>query len=224
MRLLLLLLLSASALADSQNQQDGSLNTNNVDSTVNSNNTTEDKSVSNVYNGAGSSSEMPVGSAIAPSYMSSGVDTCLKGSSGSLQTLSYAFAKGGYKEDENCNRRRDAKLLSDLGMKVAAVARMCESEEVWLSMFKSGTPCPLLSNGKLVVGKRALLMMKMNPELYIPMYGKVRMTRPYVRDPEPNYTRTQEWFNEVLNIGVKEDVEESSDDLSVSDRFRRTGE
>ena len=59
-------------------------------------------------------------------------------------------------------------------------------------------------------------MMKMNPELYIPMYGKVATTRPYVRDPEPNYKDTQEWFNEVLNIGVKEDVEESSDDLSVT--------
>ena len=135
------MLLSASALADSQNQQDGSLNTNNVDSTVNSNNTTEDKSVSNVYNGAGSSSEMPVGSAIAPSYMSSGVDTCLEKDRQEADAV-LCICQGGYKEDETVTAEGTPSFLSDLGMKVAAVARMCESEEVWLSMFKSGTLAP----------------------------------------------------------------------------------
>tara|TARA_R110000737_G_scaffold18800_1_gene36856 strand:+ start:331 stop:624 length:294 start_codon:yes stop_codon:yes gene_type:complete len=52
---------------DSQNTQDGSLNTNTVGSVVSSNNNSKDESVSNTYNGAGSSSSMPVGSAIAPS-------------------------------------------------------------------------------------------------------------------------------------------------------------
>ena len=37
------------------------------------------------------------------------------------------------------------KVLSDLGMKVAAIARMCEDVHVWRSMFVSGTPCPILS-------------------------------------------------------------------------------
>ena len=46
---------------DSDNTQEGSLNTNTVDSTVSSYNQTEDRSISNTYNGAGSSSEMPVG-------------------------------------------------------------------------------------------------------------------------------------------------------------------
>ena len=136
------------------NQQDGSLNTyNGDDSNVNSNNSTEDKSVSNTYNGAGSSSEMPVGSAISPSYMSNGMDTCLKGTGGSLQTVGVGFSSGGYNIDPECNRRRDAKVLSDLNMKVAAVARMCQSVDVWKAMFISGTPCPILSNGRLIVGK-----------------------------------------------------------------------
>ena len=113
------------------NQQDGSLNTYNGDgSNVNSNNNTQDDSVSNTYNGAGSSSEIPVGSAITPSYMSNGVETCLKGIGSSVQTVVVGWSKGKYKIDEECNRRRDAKVLSDLGMKVAAVARMCESVEV----------------------------------------------------------------------------------------------
>jgi len=199
------MMLSWVTLAD--NAQEGSLNTyHGEDSTTNSNNNTQDDSVSNTYNGAGSSSEIPVGSAISPSYMSSGMDTCLKGSGGSLQTVGVGFSSGTYEVDPNCDRRRDAKLLSDLGMKVAAVARMCEATEVWRSMFLSGTPCPLLLNGKLVVGKRAVLAMKRQPEVYIPDYNK----------------DTKEWYNIILNIG-EEDTDEEDTTTSIIAKFRTTG-
>lgn len=210
-RSILMVMLATSAVAsENNNSQDGSLNTNTVDSTVSSNNHTVDKSVSNTYNGAGSSSEIPVGSAIAPSYMSNGVETCLQGSGTSLQTGVVGITKGGYKLDEECNRRRDAKTLSDLGMKVAAIARMCEDQIVWRSMFLSGTPCPIQQQGRLVVGKRAFLLMKMNPTLYIPEYGKVG------RKP----TDTQLWYNSILGIGVEIDEEDTSDSESVSSKFR----
>ena len=209
-KLLVLLLASGLALADTS--QEGSLNTNNENSTVNSNNDT--KSETNNYNGAGSSSEIPPPSAISPSYMSNGVETCLQGSSGSLSTGVIGLSSGKYREDEHCNRRRDAKVLSDLGMKVAAVARMCESLEVWKSMFISGTPCPILTRGKLVVGKRAYLMMKTNPELYIPDYGKVKK--------KGKYTAQQVWYNSVLGIGEqKVEQEDSGDNLTISERFRK---
>lgn len=196
-------LFAFNVLAD--NAQDGSLNTYNGEgSTVSSNNNTQDDSVSNTYNGAGSSSEMPVGSAISPSYMSNGMDTCLKGSGGSLQTVGVGLSSGTYEVDPNCDRRRDSKLLSDLGMKVAAVARMCQSVDVWKSMFVSGTPCPILSNGKLVVGKRAFLVMKQNPETYIPDYNK----------------KTKDWYNTILKIGESVDDEEDDDITSISARFR----
>ena len=130
---------------DSDNTQDGSLNTNTVGSTVSSNNNSKDDSVTNTYNGAGSSGAMPVGSAIAPSYMSNGMETCLQGSGGSIQTGIIGITKGSYESDVDCNRRRDAKVLSDLGMKVAAIARMCEDVKVWRSLFISATPCPVLS-------------------------------------------------------------------------------
>jgi len=146
---------------------------------------------------------MPVGSAITPSYMSNGMDTCLKGTGGSLQTVGVGLSSGTYDVDPECNRRRDAKVLSDLNMKVAAVARMCQSVDVWKAMFISGTPCPILSNGKLIVGKRAFLIMKMNPETYIPDYGK----------------KTKEWYNTILKIGESVDDEEE-DISSISDRFR----
>ena len=198
-RLLIILLFVPVAWSD----QEGSLNTNNVDSTVNSNNQTSDTSTSNTYNGAGSSSEIPVGSAISPSYMSNGMDTCLKGEGGSLQTVGVGFSSGSYEIDPNCDRRRDSKLLSDLGMKVAAVARMCQSTEVWRSMFQSGTPCPILSSGKLVVGKRAFLVMKTQPELYI-----------------PDYKKNKDYYQTILKIGEASDEEDSSDTISISAKFR----
>ena len=187
-----------------ENAQEGSLNTyHGSNSTTNSNNSTKDDSVSNTYNGVGSSSEIPVGSAITPSYMSNGMDTCLKGTGGSLQTVGVGFSSGTYDVDPECNRRRDAKVLADLGMKVSAVARMCQSTDVWKAMFISGTPCPILSNGKLVVGKRAMLVMKRQPETYIPDYNK----------------KTKDWYNNVLNIGG-EDTDEEDTTISVSAKFR----
>ena len=179
-------------------EQDGSLNTNNQNSTVNSNNTTNSKT----YNGAGSSG-MPVYSAISPSYMSTGPETCFRGNSQGIQTATIGFSRGGYREDPECNRRRDAKVLSDLGMKVAAVARMCQNAEVWRAMFISGTPCPVLQGGKLVVGKRAYLALKSRPSLHI-----------------HDYSKKKDWYNDVLGIGVENESTEGSDTRSISERFR----
>ena len=202
-RILFLLFVSVSVLAN--NAQEGSLNTfHGNNSTTNSNNITTDTSTSNTYNGAGSSSEIPVGSAISPSYMSNGQDTCLKGEGGSLQTVGVGISSGAYEVDPNCDRRRDAKLLSDLGMKVAAVSRMCESLEVWKAMLMSGTPCPILQNSRLVAGKRAYLALKMQPEIYIPDYNK----------------KTKEWYDTILNIGETVNEEQAEDIISVSSKFR----
>nr|BAR35104.1 hypothetical protein [uncultured Mediterranean phage uvMED] len=201
MRLVALaLLVSSFAFA---NDQQGSLNTYNGDgSTTNSNNVTEDNSVNNSYSGAGASSQIPVGSAISPSYMSNGMDTCLKGSGGSLQTVGVGFSSGEFIEDVNCLRLKESKLLSDLNMKVAAISRLCDSVQVFRSMLLAGSPCPLIQNNRLVVGKRAFLALKSKPELYI-----------------PDYKDNAEWYNGILNIGeVTEDVQE--DYMSISDKFR----
>tara|TARA_R100000935_G_scaffold19500_1_gene37470 strand:- start:2243 stop:2971 length:729 start_codon:yes stop_codon:yes gene_type:complete len=212
---------------DSTNNQDGSLNTNTVGSTVSSNNNSKDESVSNTYNGAGSSSSMPVGSAIAPSYMSNGMETCLQGSGRSIQTGLIGYTDGSYEADVDCNRRRDAKLLSDLGMKVAAISRLCQdSVETFRAMMMSATPCPVIVSGKLVVGKRAFLLMKTQPNLYIPDYGKVAVRRTATwskKTPTPKYSDTQKWYNSILGIGSDDDEnEESSSDELVSVMFRRS--
>jgi hypothetical protein len=227
---LMLMLATGAAVSEStnsENNQDGSLNTNTVDSTVSSNNNSTDHSTSNTYNGAGSSSDMPVGSAIAPSYMSNGIETCLQGTGSSIQTGIVGYTTGNYKIDEYCNRRRNAKVLSDLGMKVAAIAVMCADEDVFRAMFVSGTPCPVIKGGRLVVGRRAFLLMKMQPDLYIPDYGEVKVYRnaTFSKKPPVNkYSDTQKWYNSILGIGAENETEEITDNgasESVSDKFRR---
>ena len=77
-------------------------------------------------------------------------------------------------------------------------------------MFLSGTPCPILQRGKLVVGKRAFLVMKTQPEIYIPDYGKVKRS----------LTDTQVWYNTILGIGENINEESTEDTISISDKFR----
>lgn len=197
---LILLVLSSSFTV--ANQQEGSLNTYNGDgSTTNSNNTTEDNSVSNSYSGAGASSQIPVGSAISPSYMSNGVETCLQGVGSSVQTVLLGWSSGKYKSDPDCNRRRDAITLNQLGMKVSAVSRLCESVKVFRSMLNSGTPCPILYGGKLVVGRKALMVLKSKPETYI-----------------PDYSDDKDYYDALLQIG--EVIQDEKDDVDIIVRFR----
>ena len=44
--------------------------------------------------------------------------------------------------EENCKRLKNAKVLYDMGMKVAAVSVMCQDENVFDAMMQAGTPCP----------------------------------------------------------------------------------
>mgnify|MGYP000002070131 FL=1 len=185
------------------NDQTGDLNTStvNTNSTVSSNN----PATTNNYNGAGAASKVtPPPSAIAPSYMSNGQDTCLAGRSAGVQVNVFGLSAGGYRQDEECNRRRDAKILKDLGMNIAAVALMCQKKTIWISMFDSGTPCPLSINGKLIVGRAAYMTMKRNPKKFI-----------------PDYKKRKKHYDTILNIGGEETNEEDTDSgLSISERFR----
>ena len=239
---LIFILLSGLIFADDENtngnnQTADNFGTNNNNSTVSSYN----EATTNNYSGAGSSpGSMPVGSAVAPSLMSSGMDSCLMSASNGLQLFTLGASTGKYYQDEECNRRRDAKVLKDLGMSVAAVARMCESQATFDAMFVSGTPCPILVNGKLVVGRAAYLAMKQNPEIYIMGYGQVRqqkkeigykctrnrITQRIIRcDIKPTYatevkySRKQIWYNTILGIGINNE-ETTGNNLTISEQFR----
>jgi hypothetical protein len=156
------------------------------------------------------------------------METCLQGSGRSIQTGLIGYTDGSYEKDVDCNRRRDSRLLSDLGMKVAAISRLCiGSVETFRAMMLSATPCPVSDRGRLVVGKRAFLLMKTKPDLYIPDYGDINITRRATWSkfaPTPKYTETQIWYNRILGIGDdnENNNEEDSSTDSVSDMFRRS--
>ena len=108
-----------------------------------SNSTTTNNSTSNVKSAPPSAS--------APSYNSMTQDVCAVGVSMGVQTFGIGISGGKHAIDENCERLKLAIILNDFGMKVAAVAILCQDERVFESMIQAGTPCPI--DGK--IGKDA---------------------------------------------------------------------
>jgi hypothetical protein len=88
----------------------------------------------------------------APSYNSMTQDVCAVGASAGLQTFGIGVSGGKHFIDKNCERLKLARILNDFGMKVAAVAMLCQDERVFESMIQAGTPCPI--DGK--IGAQAL--------------------------------------------------------------------
>jgi len=90
-------------------------------------------------------------SAAAPSYNAMTQDVCAVGISAGIQTFGIGVSGGKHVTDKNCERLKLARILNDFGMKVAAVAILCQDERVFESMIQAGTPCPI--DGK--IGKEA---------------------------------------------------------------------
>jgi hypothetical protein len=88
----------------------------------------------------------------APSYNSMTQDVCAVGASAGIQTFGLGVSGGKHFIDKNCERLKLARILNDFGMKVAAVAILCQDERVFESMIQAGTPCPI--DGK--IGKQAM--------------------------------------------------------------------
>ena len=90
----------------------------------------------------------------APSYNSMTQDVCAVGASVGVKTFGVGVSGGKHFIDKNCERLKLARILNDFGMKVAAVAILCQDERVFESMIQAGTPCPI--DGK--IGKDALVL------------------------------------------------------------------
>ena len=102
----------------------------------------------------------PPPSAIAPAVTSINNDLCVTGNSGAVQTQIFGLAIGTTTRDFNCERIKLAKNLFDMGMKVAAVATLCQDRRVFDAMMDAGTPCPV--NGK--IGTEAKEIWDANPQ------------------------------------------------------------
>jgi hypothetical protein len=108
----------------------------------------------------------PPPTAVAPAMMSGGnSDLCTTGTSAAVQTQIMGVASGGTVRDKNCERLKNAKVLYDMGMKVAAVATLCQDRRVFDAMWNAGTPCPY--EGK--IGEQAKVAWTQNPDK-IPAY------------------------------------------------------
>jgi len=85
----------------------------------------------------------PPPSAISP-QISGGTtsDLCTIGVAGAVQTQILGISAGKTVRDMNCEKLKNAKVLYDMGMKVAAVSVMCQDERVFDAMMDAGTPCP----------------------------------------------------------------------------------
>lgn len=120
-----------------------------TESTSNSNSTNTNISSSDSKSTSTSESTIksPPPTAVAPSVTSINNDVCAVVASGAVQTQIFGFSMGGTMRDMNCERIKLAKNLFDMGMKVAAVATLCQDERVFSAMMAAGTPCPV--DGKI---------------------------------------------------------------------------
>ena len=110
--------------------------------------TTSNSSSSNIKSAPPTSS--------APSYNSMTQDVCAVGGSLGVQTFGLGISGGKHFIDKNCERLKLARILNDFGMRVAAVAILCQDERVFESMISAGTVCPI--DGK--IGAEAMALWK----------------------------------------------------------------
>jgi hypothetical protein len=119
------------------------------DSTTTYESGSESTSTTNSTSNSNIQSAPPTAS--APSYNAMTQDVCAVGISAGIQTFGIGVSGGKHVIDKNCERLKLARILNDFGMKVAAVAILCQDERVFESMIQAGTPCPI--DGK--IGKEA---------------------------------------------------------------------
>ena len=155
--ILLLLLFTSSAIAGStQTNTSGSNTAIEGGYTSTATTTYQTGSSSNTTTNSTSNSNVKSAppSAGAPSYNSMTQDVCAVGVSLGVQTFGIGISGGKHAIDKNCERLKLARILNDFGMKVAAVAILCQDERVFESMIQAGTPCPI--DGKIGKDAQAL--------------------------------------------------------------------
>ena len=102
----------------------------------------------------------PPPTAVAPAITVINSDVCAVGASAAVQTQILGISMGGTMTDRNCERLKLARGVYDMGMKVAAVAIMCQDERVFSAMMNAGTPCPI--DGK--IGEQAKAIWEEQPD------------------------------------------------------------
>ena len=98
--------------------------------------------------------------ASAPPLVTS-IDTCAFSLTGGVQTFGLGISAGTTYESIHCMRHQNVNALMQAGMKVAAVALLCQDPSIFTSMIEAGSPCPF--DGK--IGSEAKMLWDQYPEL-----------------------------------------------------------
>ena len=127
----------------------------------------------------------------APVLPNSNSDICKVGIGGAVQNNVLGIATGVLIDDELCQLLKLSKTQFAFGMKVSAVAILCQDHRVWTSMADAGTPCPV--NG--LIGAEAAAYWQENSHL-IPEGSRYRDE--YAKANKPEQTE----FDDVQNIAM----------------------
>ena len=145
--------------------------------------------------------------AAAPNVTNSGSDVCLAGASAGIQTFGIGVSGGKSFRDKNCERIKLSRELNTLGMKVAAVAILCQDERVFFAMEQAGTPCPF--EGK--IGKQAKAAWKKYDKLR-PDYDQ------YVNNLKIIEKKNEEEQKEITKQMTKMDIDKQKHDMKVKQK------
>jgi hypothetical protein len=173
--------------------------TNTYQSGSSNNTTTTNNSTSNIK------SAPPTAS--APSVTNAGSDVCLAGASAGIQTFGVGVSGGKSFRDKNCERIKLSRELNNLGMKVAAVAILCQDERVFFAMEQAGTPCPF--EGK--IGKEAKSAWKKYDKLR-PDYDQ------YVNNLKIIEKKNEEEQKQITKEMTKMDVDKQKHDMKMKQK------
>lgn len=92
-------------------------------------------------NAGGDVVEFPVATAFAASLTAS-QETCMGSRSFGVQAIGFGLSLATTWPDRQCRRIRNARALEDFGFRRAAIALLCQDDEVRDAMDRAGTPCP----------------------------------------------------------------------------------
>ena len=116
----------------------------------------------------------------APVLPNSNSDICKVGIGGAVQNNVLGIATGVLVDDELCQLLKLSRSQYAFGMKVSAVALLCQDPRVWTSMMDAGTPCPV--NG--LIGAEAAAYWEANPDK-IPDGSRYKPEYIAANKPEP---------------------------------------
>ena len=84
---------------------------------------------------------VPVATAFAASLTAS-QETCMGSRSFGVQAIGFGLSVATTWPDRQCRRIRNARALEEFGYRSAALALLCQDEDVFDAMQRAGTPCP----------------------------------------------------------------------------------